>query len=155
MSGYKLEDLLSSAGATAGIIIAGMIFLQFLSSKYTELCGRYRELAVEYRDCCEDKPRHGPLQSEIRMYRRRLSLMNRASAVAAIALMCFLLAVLAGGVSILVPRWIYFKYLGTAGLLAGLVLVASAVLIEIYEIILARHELHEETADLDDHARGL
>jgi hypothetical protein len=155
MSDFKLEDLLSSAGATAGIIIAGMIFLQFLSSKYTELCGRYRELAVEYRDCCEDKPRHGPLQSEIRMYRRRLSLMNRASAVAAIALMGFLLAVLAGWGSILLPRWTFFKHIGIVSLLAGLALVAAAVAIELFEIILARHELHEETADLDDHARGL
>src|SRR3954447_5804691 len=93
---YKLTDLLSAAGATIGIIIAGTIFLQFLSSKYTELSGRYRELATEYRGAEREKPRHAPLRTQIQVYRRRLVLLNRASWLGAVALLCFLLAVLVG-----------------------------------------------------------
>jgi len=153
VSEYKLTDLLSSAGATIGVIIAGTIFLQFLSTKYTDLCSRYRELTGEYRGRRKDEPRHGPLQSQIRMYRRRLMLMSRASALAALGLLCFLLAVLAGGLSILQPPQRAYKVIGTVGLFSGLVLIAAAVALGLVEIVLARHELGDEIADLDDHVR--
>ena len=119
VSEFKLTDLLSSAGATIGVIIAGTIFLQFLSTKYAELAGRYRELAGEYRTREESEPRHDPLRILIRAYRRRLRLMNRASALAAVALLCNLLAILAGGLSLLYPPQRFFKYLGTPRPLLG------------------------------------
>ena len=153
VSDYKLTDLLSAAGATIGVIIAGTIFLQFLSTKYTELSGRYREMALEYRKRREDEPRHGPLQAQIRLYRRRLRLMHLASCVAAISELCFLLAVLAGGFSMLYPPQRAFKYIGTAGLFAGLLLMAAAVALEFIEIVLTFSEVSRETADLDDRAR--
>jgi hypothetical protein len=154
VSDYKLTELLSSAGATIGVIIAGTIFLQFMSTKYSELCSRYRELAGEYRGRQPNEPRHVPLQSEIRLYRRRLRLMNRASGLAAMALMCFLVAVLAGGMSMLYPSLRLYKFIGTAGLFLGLILIAGAVSHELAEIILSRHELGDEIADLDDPVRN-
>lgn len=152
---YKLTDLLSSAGATIGIIIAGTIFLQFLSNKYTELSGRYRQLTGEYRGVKCEQNRHAPLRSQIRLYRRRLNLLNWASWTAALALQCFLLAVIAGGMSLLYPPVVAIRTLGTAGLLAGLILIGVAVGIDMVESILSRKELEEEIADLDEEARGL
>jgi len=151
---YKLTDLLSSAGATIGVIIAGTIFLQFLSTKYLELSSRYRELTREYRGKHADEPRHGPLRTQIRIYRKRLRLINRASWLGAIALLSFLFAVLAGGFSMAFPPVRAFKAVGTAGLFFGLVFVAAAVCVELYESILARHEVGEEIADLDDDVRA-
>src|SRR4051812_48458115 len=90
----RLTDLLGSAGATVGIIIFGTIFLQFLSGKYTELASRFRELAVEYRKGGAGEARHAELQEQMVLYRRRLRLMRLASWVAAVALLCFLAAVL-------------------------------------------------------------
>lgn len=78
VSDYKLTDLLSSAGGAIGIIIAGVVFLPFVSSKYVELAGRYREMADEYRGRESDEPRHGPLRRQTRVY-HRLRLLNRAS----------------------------------------------------------------------------
>ncbi len=153
VSAYKLTDLLSAAGATIGVIIAGTIFLQFLSAKYMELGGRYRELASEYRGKREDEARHGPLQAEIRLYRRRLRLMHRASVLAAVAELCFLLAVLSGGLSMLYPPQRIFKFTGTVGLFLGLGVMGGAVALEIIEIVLARDEVGHESADLDDRVR--
>lgn len=147
---YKLTDLLSSAGATIGIIIAGTIFLQFLSAKYQELAGRYRALTREYRTGGVGDTRHGLLQSQIRAYRRRLRLINRASWLAAIALLCFILAVLAGGFSVMYPPIRYFKWIGTAGLICGLTLIGAALFLEISESVLAEHDHAEEVGDLDD-----
>lgn len=154
VSEYKLTDVLSSAGATIGVIIAGTIFLQYLSTRYADLGSRYRDLTGEYRGRREDEPRHGSLQPQIRLYRRRLKLMNRATELAAVALLCFLVAVLAGGLSILNPPFRLFKVIGTAGVFGGLVLTAGAVSIQLWETMLARHELGDEIADLDDQIRG-
>src|SRR5688500_7549329 len=100
---YKLTDLLSSAGATIGVIIAGTIFLQFMSTKYLELSSRYRELTKEYRGKAAEEPRHDPLRTQIRIYRCRLRLINRASWLGALALLSFLSAVLSGGLSMAYP----------------------------------------------------
>lgn len=151
---YKLTDLLGSAGATIGVIIGGTIFLQFLSSKYVELAGRYRSMADEYRGRKGDEPRHGPLREEIRMYRQRLRLLIRASWLAGAALLGFLTAVLAGGLSMAFPPVEAFKWVGTGGLFLGLVLIGGAVLLEVWESVLTRHEIRDEVADLDDRARG-
>lgn len=153
ISEYKLTDLLSSAGATIGIIIAGTIFLQFLSTKYTELSGRLRELAGEYRSAESKTPRHAPLRTQIQEYRFRLVLLSRASWLGALALLCFLAAVIAGGFSLAYPPVRAIKYVGTLGLLFGLLLMAAAVLLELIESIRARREIYEEVADLDEEAK--
>ena len=137
-----------------GVIIGGAIFLQFLSPKYTDLCAYYRELIDEYRVRRQYDPRHGSLQSEIRMYRRRLTLMHVASALAAVALYCFLVAVSSGDLSILSPPPLACKLMGTGGVFSGMILVAAAVLLELVEIRLARHELGRETVNLNKQVRN-
>ncbi|HEX4607740.1 MAG TPA: DUF2721 domain-containing protein [Urbifossiella sp.] len=149
-SDYKLTDLLGSAGATIGVIIGGTIFLQFLSSKYVELANRLRELTREYRERKGDEPRHGPLADVIRIYRRRLMLLIRASWLAGGALLFFLAAVLAGGLSMAYPPVVAFKAVGSVGLLIGLLLIGAGVALELWESVLARHEIRDELADLDD-----
>lgn len=153
VSDYKLTDLLSTAGATIGIIIAGTIFLQFVNTKYLELSGRYRELAVEYRGVPGEHGRHGPLRTLIQRYRKRLVLLNRASWLAAIAMLCFLGAVLIGGLSMLYPPVEMLKAAGTFGLMVGLLLIGVAVSFVLSESIQARTEIGEEIADLDEETR--
>ena len=155
VSEYKLTDLLSSAGATIGVIIAGTIFLQFLSTKYTELSGRFREMAGEYRGVPGEQDRHAPLRAQIQGYRRRLVLLNWASWLGAVALLFFLSAVMAGGFSLLYPPVRAIRAVGTFGLMAGLLLIAVAVFLELVESIVARKEIGDEIADLDDEARQL
>lgn len=153
VANYKLTDLLSSAGATIGVIIGGVIFLQFLSSKYVELANRYRDLTKDYREGSGGDGRHGPLQFLIRVYRHRLWLLNRASWLAGGALLCFIVSVLAGGLSMAFPPVGAFKVVGSVGLLVGLILIGGAVVLEVWESILTRHEIASEVADLDHEAK--
>jgi hypothetical protein len=145
---FKLTDLLSSAGATIGVIIAGTIFLQFLSTKYLDLAERYRSLTTEYRKSENGNSRHSLLQTQIRGYRRRL--INRASWLAAVALLSFVVGVLAGGFSMAFPPVEAFKWVGTFALGIGLLLIGAAVLLELIETLLADRELGHEVGDLDD-----
>lgn len=152
---YKLTELLGSAGATIGIIIAGTIFLQFVNTKYMELAGRYREMTGEYRGVPGDHGRHAPLRSQIQVYRQRLVLLSRALWIAAMALLCLLLAALSGGLSMIFPPIVQIRTVGTAALLAGLLLIGIAVAIDLRESILARKEIDYEIADLDHEARQM
>lgn len=150
ISDYKLTDLLSSAGATIGVIIGGVIFLQFLSSKYVELANRYRDLTKDYRDGRGGNERHGPLRYLIQVYHRRLWLLVRASWLAGAALLGFIIAVLAGGLSVAFPAVVTFKAVGSIGLLLGLLLIGAGMTVELWESVLARHEIGSEVADLDE-----
>jgi hypothetical protein len=154
VSDYKLTDLLGSASATIGIIIAGTIFLQFMSAKFMELTNRYRTLTGEYRGGGAAENRHGMLQAQIRNYRRRLWLINRASWLAGVALLCFLISVLVGGLSMVYPPVVTFKGVGTIALFIGLVLIGGAVILQFIESIRAAHEIDEETGDLDGPAKS-
>jgi hypothetical protein len=155
IAAYKLTELLGSAGATIGIIIAGTIFLQFVNTKYIELAGRYREMTGEYRGVPGEHGRHAPLRSQIQVYRRRLLLLSRSLWIAAVALLCLLLAALSGGLSMIFPPVVLIRNVGTIALLAGLLLIGVAVAIDLAESILARKEIDYEIADLDDEARQI
>ena len=150
---YKLTDLLSSAGATIGIIIGGTIFLQFLSSKYTELTGNLRSLTADYRNRDDNEPRHAPLRQQIRLYGRRLILLHWAATLGAVALLSLLASVLAGALSMIFTTSRTIQFLGTASLVIGLLLVAGAVALEVVETVVARKEIANEIADLDDEAK--
>jgi Protein of unknown function (DUF2721) len=149
-SDFKLAELLSGAAATTGIIVAGTIFLSFLSSKGAELAGRYRALTSEYRGGGAAEARHGVLQSQIRVYRRRLRLMNWAFWVAIVGLECFLAAVLAGGINKVYPSLPCVTSIGAFGLFAGMVLIGIALALELCESALSRKEIADEVNDLDD-----
>ncbi len=120
-----------------------------------ELSGRYRVLTAEYRKGGCAETRHGLLQAQIRAYRRRLWLINRASWLAGLALLSFLASVLVGGLSMVYPPVLELKGVGTIALFLGLMLMFAAVVLELFESVLARHEIDEETGDLDGPARGL
>jgi CBS domain containing-hemolysin-like protein len=153
VSDFKLSDVLSSAGATIGIIIAGTIFLQFLSTKYTDLSGRFRELAAEYRGKAGEEPRHGPLRSQIQSYRRRLSLLHWAATLAAVALLFLLGAVVAGALSMMLSSSRHTTAIGAASLVLGLLLNVGAVALELVELMMSRTEIRKEVADLDGDAQ--
>lgn len=152
---YKLTDLLSSAGATIGIIIGGTIFLQFLSTKFTELTGSLRSLTADYRNRTDDEPRHAPLRRQIRLYGRRLVLLYWGATLGAVALLSLLGSVFSGALSMIFPSSRTIQLLGTGTLIVGLLLVAAAVTLELVETVIARREITDEIADLDDEAKHL
>ena len=79
--------------------------------------------------------------------------LNRASWLAAVALLSLLAAVLIGGLSMLYPPVVAFKNAGTFTLMAGLFLIAVAVFLNLMESVMARTEIGDEIADIDDEAR--
>jgi hypothetical protein len=151
---FKLADLLGSAGATIGIIIAGVVFLQFLSARSNDVTIRYRSLAGEYRGPETGADRHNTLQEQLACYRLRLHLLLWASWFGAGALLRFLTAVAATGLSVVWMEVNAFRVLGAVAMFVGLAVMAVAVLVELVESIQSRSELGKEVADLDPAAGG-
>jgi hypothetical protein len=61
---------------------------------------------------------------------------------------------MAGGLSMIYPLVVMLKWVGTITLFAGLLLIASAVVMQVIESVSARHEIDTETGDLDGPAKG-
>lgn len=153
IANFKVTDLFNTVGAPIGVIIAGTIFLQFLSSKYVGLFCTFAQLTKEYREHQKTAPRHTPLVTQIAIYRRRLWLLTWASWVAACALVILILPIIAGLLSLAFPEFITLKEIGLFCLVLGMCLIGGGVALELSESIVARHEIREELADLDEEAR--
>jgi hypothetical protein len=150
---FKVTDLFNTVGAPIGVIIAGTIFLQFLSSKYVGLFSTFAQLTKEYREHQRTAPRHTPLVTQISIYRRRLWLLCWASWMAACALLTLILPIIAGLLSLAFPEILALKKIGLYFLVAGMCLIGGGVALEFWESVVARHEIREEMADLDEEAK--
>jgi len=147
---YKLTDLLSTAGATVGIIIAAGILLGNLGAQYVAIVERFRGLASEYRGNNFSDPRRENLQTELSSYRRQILLLNWATMFVALAVVLFLISVATAGLSIVYPEVMAFRTIGTVGLLAGLLLIAVGVALQFVETFVQRQAIHKEVADFSD-----
>lgn len=151
---YDLSRAVSSVLAPASLITMTAILLSGYTGKYGSIAGQLRDLTAEYRKPDVSQARKASLRNQLALFRRRITAMWAASALLSLALLAFVgtvLAVLfdAGG------RHLGHFGLGPFGLgilLLGLASVASAVGLELYEIVLARLTTAGELADILGHA---
>ena len=147
---YQLPELLSVAGATIGIVIAGAILLQGFYTRYKDLFDHYRALTSEYRANSMSDLRRGSLKRQITSYRRCLSLLNSASVLMTLALLCFLFSVALASAGIVFPDYAILRLMGTIGLFAGLLFIAIAVCISLPVIVVSRRAADQEVVDFSD-----
>lgn len=150
MADYKLADVLGIAGATIGIIIAGGVLLQCLSTKYIGVFERYRGLTGEYRTNHFSDPRRGSLRFQIACYRRQIAYLNFASLCVALALVLFLVTVAVAGLSVIFPAAMALRLAGTVTLFGGLLLIGAGVSLLACETMLQRRTTSKEVEDFGD-----
>src|SRR5579883_2591748 len=98
---FELKDIVDTAGATVGLVIATSIFMQLLTTKAIALFDRYRELTMEYRSTQEKPQRNENLRAQIGLYRRRCHLIQMALASLAYAEFIFLATILLSSASLI------------------------------------------------------
>jgi uncharacterized BrkB/YihY/UPF0761 family membrane protein len=147
---FKLSDMLGIAGATIGIIIAGGILLGWLTSKHIDAFARFRSLADEYRGNDKSDSRKGNLRAELASYRRQILYLNLGTILVSLAILFFLITVSVASLSVVFPRALILRTVGTGTLLVGLLLIAVGVVLAIMESTLQRWTLSKEVADFDD-----
>ncbi len=150
MADYKLSDMLGIAGATIGIIIAGGILLGWLGAKYIDAYTRFRQLTSEHRNNQVSDSRRGSLQDQISSSRRQVALLCYGSLAIILALLAFLVTVGLASLSVIYPKVMVIRTLGTVCLFIGLALIGGGLLLSLAETVVQRMTLGKEVADFSD-----
>lgn len=141
----SLASLIGTVVAPVGLISTTAILLSGYTGKYSSMSDQMRRMTAEYRTSGTPKVRRESLRRQLDLYHRRITAMWGASALLSSALLFFVATVLT---VILSVRATHIGALGLIALLVGLVLVACAVGLELYEIGLARLTAAGELADI-------
>ena len=141
----SLASLIGTVVAPVGLISTTAILLSGYTGKYSSMSDQMRRLTAEYRAAATADSRRKSLKRQLSLYHRRITAAWGASALLSVALLFFVCTVLTVILSVRATR---LDVLGLTALLAGLVLVACAVGLELYEIGLARLTTAGELADI-------
>lgn len=136
---------IGSAVGPAALITTTAILLSGYTSKYSGIADQMRRLTVEYRDQRTTAERRASLRRQIPLFHQRINALWGASTLLSLALLAFIGTVAA---VLLSAREARIGPIGVGMLLIGLVLVAAAVGLELYEIRLARMTTAGELADI-------
>ena len=138
-------SLIGNAVGPAALITTTAILLSGYTSKYSGIADQMRRLTAEYRQPDTPPERRASLRRQLALFHRRITAMWGASTLLSLALICFVGTVLT---VLLSAREMRIAPAGVGALLIGLVLVAGAVGLELYEIGLARLTTAGELADI-------
>ncbi len=141
----SLTSLIGTVVAPVGLISTTAILLSGYTGKYSSMSDQMRRMTAEYRASGTVAARRESLKRQLDLYHRRITAMWGASALLSAALLFFIGTVLT---VILSVRATHLGILGLIALMIGLVLVACAVGLELYEIGLARLTAAGELADI-------
>lgn len=142
---FNLSSLVSLAVTPVVLITATAILLSGFSAKYGNISDRLRSLAAEHRRPETPQARRIVLRFQIRLFRRRVTMMWAASACLSSALLLFVGTVLS---VIFSARASQLGLAGAVFLVTGLALIGMAVTLELYELRLARLAVDGELADI-------
>jgi hypothetical protein len=146
--------ILKAIGPAASIVFAAWIFMGFLQQRYDAAIERYRSMIAQYRKGEVSQWRHGNIKDEILVYKRRCELMNAASVVGLISAILLILTLIAGELSIILPKEPVPQYATAGCALAGFSLVIVAAIIVIVESVITRRLLDSELLDVRELAES-
>ncbi len=143
----QMPGVISSIGSAVGpaaLITTTAILLSGYTSKYSGIADQMRRLTAEYRAEGTTAERRASLRRQIPLFHQRINALWGASTLLSLALLAFIVTVVA---VLLSAREARIGPVGVGMLLIGLILVAAAVGLELYEIRLARLTTAGELAD--------
>lgn len=145
MTPAALTGLVSTIVAPVALITPTAILLGNFMNKYTGIAGQIRQLASEYRQDQTSDTRRKSIRAQLRLFHHRIVAMWAASGALLMSLLSFLVTVVT---LLFVHRITHITMVGAASILIGLVFVVVAVILELYEIGLARLTTAGDLADI-------
>jgi hypothetical protein len=141
----SIIQTIGSAVGPAALITTTAILLSGYTSKYSGISDQLRRMTAEYRNSGTEAARRLSLKGQLRLFHKRINALWAASTLLSLALIAFIVTVLTVLLSVQESR---LGPVGVGTLLVGLILVAGAVGLELYEIGLARLTVAGELADI-------
>jgi hypothetical protein len=126
-----LAKLVDTASAPVVLIIAASIVLGNLSGKYLAISADVRSLFTEYRDPAIDQRRRRIIRDQLPGYARRLRILIQATRWLGCAITFFICTVLLTSISIVMSTLVFWKLFTAVSMIAGLMSLAVALLLEL------------------------
>ncbi|MBC8101185.1 MAG: DUF2721 domain-containing protein [Cytophagales bacterium] len=142
-----LMNLIGSAVAPAALITTSAILLSGYSSRQSSLSSQMRLLTAELRDHADSAlaaPRSASIRRQLVLFQRRLSLIWSATVALSVAMLLFVVTVIA---LVFGQQEARLGIVGSVTLVAGLVGVGLSIWLDLYEIVWARQTTALEFAD--------
>jgi len=139
-----LAKFVGAASAPVALIISTSIFLSNLTAKYVPMVTQLRSLTEEKRSDPEHQDRVESLQEQIDIYAVRIRWILRAVLSLTLSILTFISTVAFTSISMFFPDQPIYVGVTAVCMFAGLILLATAVIIEMWENHLARAMLVSE-----------
>ena len=152
---FELKDFLEAIGPSASLIFASWIFLTFLQARYTAAYDRYRALVEGYRAKDSEASRAENIRHQVMLYKKRCEQMRRATNIGVVAAIFLILALMAGGLNVVVGDNNVLKYPSVVFALLGLALVIVAAGYVISENTLIQQVIENEPKDVKELAETI
>jgi hypothetical protein len=134
------------------MISANAILVSAVSSKHQAMADRVRMLTAEWRAVDTTDERREAIRKQVELFRTRVALVARAHFLLFAAIACFIAMVLTLALTPFTGGRIAIDLLSLPLLVAGVVLMLAAILIELMELRRARLTMDIETAGISAHA---
>ncbi len=145
MTPPSLTSLIGTLVAPVALITPTAILLGNFMNKYTGIAGQMRALTAEYRQHGTTHARRRSIRGQLRLFHRRISAMWAASGALLMALLSFLVTVLT---VVFIRHEARSVVAGAASIVVGLGFILLAVVLELWEIGLARLTVAGELDDI-------
>ncbi len=145
MTTAGLTSLIGTLVAPVALITPTAILLGNFMNKYTGIAGQMRLLSAEYRAAGTSRPRRHSIRGQLRLFHRRVTAMWAASGALLMALLSFLVTVL----SVVFDRHEARSVeIGAVSIVIGLAFILVSIVLELWEIGLARLTIAGELNDI-------
>ena len=141
----SIIQTIGSAVGPAALITTTAILLSGYTSKYSGISDQLRTMTGEYRSLGTTAARRLSVKRQLLLFHKRINALWAASTLLSLALIAFIITVLTVLLSAQEAR---LEPMSVVMLLIGLILVAGAVSLELYEISLARLTTAGELEDI-------
>lgn len=145
-----LKDIAGTAGATVGLVIACSIYLQTLTSRFADTLNRYLTLCGERRGGQLSAERRRSVDAQIALNRGRCTDIQRATYLLGLGELSFLSTIVMASLSIVLPQVHTLAFVGSGTMGAGLLAIATAVVLDLRQQHVITEDLELESADLPE-----
>jgi hypothetical protein len=147
-SSTQTMTAIAAAVTPVVMISANAILIGAISSKHQAMADRVRILTAEWRNADISGARRDAIRRQVELFRVRIALVARAHFLLYAATACFIAMVLTIALTPLAGGKVAIELLSLPLLVAGVVLMFAAILIELAELRRARATMEIEAAEV-------
>jgi hypothetical protein len=145
MSVPDTQAAIAAAVTPVVMISANAILIGAISSKHQSMSDRLRALTAEWRNADTSPDRRAAIARQVRLFDERLRWVTWSHIVLYAATACFILMVIDIAISSSVESW---KDISIAMLMAGVTLMFTGIVLELFDLAKARRTVSIELKDI-------